>query len=1321
MNRQGVSASGLCSVLLAVVVLALGSCESRDTQPAGITVGDLHAIHAEVRAANREIRGQARVADDEPISTGPDGRARLRLDDGTLVVIDTKTSFAVRGKNLKLTAGRLFVQGGQHASLTVNLGNASTTVASSSAAFEHRGKASSIYCAQGELVVTRTGQQTRVSSGETATLEAQKVRVAPEKAFDDWTGGLAVPWSGEGDGASAIAELRGVSGNTDPGVALVVSSHEIKTEIEGEVAVTRSRTVYFNGSEAPRRADVRVAIAPGAILSRVARRIGSSVSEADLRIGRAEAASKTDISEWPRLEWVGSGRLSGSLGQVSSGDSIELILEYAEWLPTRGGRTTYRVPLANDTNPALVGDLKAHIDVSRTHSPWVTGSAGMVEREGVLELRRADARSTGDLVVEMAPAIVDPHVARAYVVQGPRGEDPYVMVRTEVPERKDPGVTLAVVLDTSMSVGASTLETERSLLDALLNGLGPRDSIVVFAADQRVAPVGPKEPRPVTPELRAEIRRQAARLRPGGASDLGTALQFAGDVLDAPSRGQAAGSGMVVYLGDGRMTVGDPNAESIRRRLRRRASGMPRLGAVAVGPGANRWELARLVAGAGGVYEVADRSDAARIGATLLADALEPTLRDVHIDLGTTVDRIYPREAQTALAGATVTVVGRIRGKLPTRVTFRFRDGSRIVEETRALRRVNPPPGAGVPERWAAARIEEMAARGDSLEPAIALAERAHLLTPWTGWYFDSQGSTTGQPLKRRVFELSPALDAPFAPHVEGAAPTASTLLEPPGPSPESGSLAKAAEVALRRILDDARSAVRACRDARAAVRPEVASVFDIELQVNAEGRATRVRISAGAGAARDRVLERCIEGVVKSLPLFAAGAAVTVTHRLTVPEGRGSRRTVCSPASKLSLPIRRALWMARPDLDAAMYIDTARKCELVTWRDRRELLLLMADRIDDAVGCLRLSTDLDQAGETDAAGFLRKEALRRIKTFSELEALSRIVVGAEPNVDRELEKAYAAAATNEARLDVVRRFLRLAPHSALARRRLFMLLEALGRKDALVTEIEHVRADPFADAGLLAEGAAALGRLGRQDESRRAFGELIERAPADPWTLAFVGDRLRSEGLFDEAVKAYESLERVIPLDAAVALRLGLAHAGAERLDVATRLLRRVTEAGLREDDGRLGELASIVEAVLLADARDASNPPRVNAELTRRLAETPLPDVASVVVVQAPSASDPLEVKVARERGDKEPIGADFDARALGLSAVRIERGDGAARILIQRKADPGPSRAILATVRALVLTGERAASRLVTREVRVLADGKPVELRWNGETFL
>lgn len=1280
--------------------------------PAVFTTGDIRAMHADVRVGEREVRGNARLADGDRVSTGPDGRARVRLDDGTLLVVDGATQLALGEGRVTLDHGRLFVQGGARSHTEVVVAGATTTVSSSAAAFDARpGAAPRIYCARGELLVGAAGKQEHVASGETASLEAAGPKVAPEMAFDDWTGGLAVPWAGETGQASAIASLWGGAGGEDPGSQLVVRTAKIDVTIEGEVAVTRTRTTYFNGADRAVPAEVRMALPAGAIVSRVARADGSTETDFALRPG-----TPAEGSDAARLEWAGGGWLRGTLPTIASGASVDLLVDWVEWLPERDGRATYRFPMASEGDPPMIGELAADITTTQASTRWISTSAGASVNGSRVQLRRGDVRPSGDLVVEVAPSVVRAGAARAYVAPAEPGEDPYVLVRTEVPEAADTGIALALVVDTSFSAGASALETERAVVDAVLEGLGPRDALVVLAADQIVRPVGPDKPTPVTPALRDTVRRELASIHAGGACNVATALERAADVLDAPGSGHA-GSGMVVYLGDGRPSLGETTARDMRRRLGRRAGGVPRLGAVAVGHGADRWLLAQLVLGSGPVYEAMDRADAARVGASIVADSLEPTLRDVDLDLGPTIDRVYPREARAALAGSTVTVTGRLRGKLPGQIGFRYRRGADLVVESRGLVQAAVPPGADVPQRWALARIEEMAVRGDGIEPAIAIATKASLLTPWTSWFLGS--SSQSLPFDQRMLGLSPALDAAFAATVQPALAAPSLLLEPPRDFEGDDSVHDAAVAAAQRAIEDAVAALEACRDARAAVRPDLSGALDVDLSVDANGRAVDVRVTAASARDDDPVLDRCARSVVAAISFFPSGARIHVTHSIRLPPPRTARKTQCSVASTVPLPVRRGLWRARLKRGHLDYSAAARACELPSWSDKRALLEIVLGATS-ASGGPALARALDESGEKDAAAFVRQEVLRRVSSASELAALSRALIGAEPRVDAELRKAYAAAKSDAARLDVVRRFLRLAPHDPLARRMLFAVLESLGRRDALVDEIDRARADPFADAGLLAAGASALRRLGFDAEGRRAFGELIERAPGDPWALSYVGDRLRAEALFDDAVAVYERLDRAMPQDPSVALRLALAHAGAGRLDVATRLLDRASQAGGRSEDARLGELASITEATLLAGARQGAPPAETAALLARRLSRTPLPDVASLVLVRSPPSDDPVDVRIARDEKGRDESAADLDAASMGLSAIRIGRGLGPARIHL-RRASPGPARPTPATVTALVLGEDRASVRLVSRDVVVEGGGDGVVLRWNGESWL
>ncbi|MFZ5893607.1 MAG: VWA domain-containing protein [Myxococcota bacterium] len=1312
----GVAGSFIIAIL-AVFVLRGAKKVSRVTL--AVSVGDLQAQHAPVKVGPRDVNGRTRLVDGDEVSTGADGRARVRLDDGLVVVVDANSQFRLKPWRLELLRGRIFTQGPASARTQIEFAGAATEVAGSAAAFEldSRG-AAKVYCAQGELMLRAGSRQVRVESGETATLSAEGPRVSPEKAFDDWTGGLAVPWANHAGQRAFVPELRSPD-ESGVGAPLSVREQRVDVSVDGEFAVTRTRTTYFNGTENSIIPQVRVALPASAILTRVARRLRGEEAEAQIAIQRPDPNSTGYDSTTPRLEWSGNGWLRGVLPHVESGGTIELALTYAEWLPTHAGRRSYRFPLADSGEPPLIGELHAEIRAVSGETRFLSTNAGAELRSRRVALTRSDFRPTSDLVVELAGQRSDRRAARAYVSEA-SPEDPYVLFRTEVPERTEAGISLAVVLDTSLSVSAGVLETERAVVEALLQGLGPRDEVVVLAADQSVRPLGADLPQAVTPALRSELSRALSSLRPGGASNLGVALERGADLLDAEARGKRAGSGVLIYIGDGRPTMGEADAAALRRRLSQRSGGMPRFASVAVGSGADRVALAQLTNGVGTSYEVIDRADAARVGADLLADAVEPSLRDVEFDLGPNVDRIYPRDSRSVVAGSTLSVIGRLRGSLPKHIDLIFRDGRERVRERRSVDAMALPHGADLAQRWAAARIEEITARGDGLEPAIALAVSARLLTPWTGWFFDAASGARSTSFARRLIDFSPRLDAPFARYLDRQPLQGATLLEPASLRP-GVSLGEAAAVAVRRILKQAAQSVRACRDARAAVRPDVAQSFVIDLALAEDGRVTRLHVEASEIARRDAVLERCVEGVVRALPYFAAGVLVNIKETLKVPPLRAAKRSVCSPASRLSLPIRRAVWRERGVPSVESFARAQQACELATFADKREYLLLILEANPVGSQRLNLANSFDELGETDAATFLRKEALRRVRSFAELEELTRMIQADEPDVDAEFEKAYAAAPTDEKRLEVVRKFLRIAPHASIIRRRLFALLEALGRKEELVSAIDAVRNEPIVDAGLLAHGASALRRVGLDIEGRRAFGELLERAPSDPWTLAFVGDRLRAERLFDEAAEAYESLRRLLPGDGSVGLRLGLAHAGAGRLDVATRLLEGVTRTGGRDDDGRLGELASITSAVLIAQAREQTPSAAEEAELVRRLAETPLPDVASVIWIQNNLSDDAVQIRVAREHTERELRAPEFDAPALGLSAIRVERGDGSARLVFSRSPNSAASRPIHAEIAALVLSGEQGGVKLVRRNIELGRDAKTLELRWNGEAFL
>lgn len=1291
------------------------------------SVAEVQAVHAEVKLRGKAVQGVARVAAGDPVETSDDGRGRLRLDSGTSVVLDRATRLTLTPEGISLEKGRILVQGVAGSPTGVQIAGATVLLSDAVVAASAEGPGARVYCASGEAAV-RKGEEKRLLSGETAVIAGNGVSVEPEKAFNDWTGGMAAPWSAGGKPRAAIGELWGRLSDVadEGGLPLATRQHLVEARIEGEAAITRVKTTYFNAGNSRVSGDFRMALPPGALVSRFAIQQKGETQDGEIRIADGPPLAPGQGPGEARLEWAGDGWVRGSLPSVEPGATVALLVEYSEWLTPADGRLSYRYPMAAEGKRQVIGEFRARIDTSYANPVAIHAIQGATVDGATVEVTRADFRPSSDLVVELDLPPNALGEARGYVARPPREDSggSYLMVRTELPRAQAAsGVTLALLLDTSQSIDPALLDAERALAEAVVEGLGAADRVIVLAADQGVRPVGPDAIGPVTPERRKATREALASLRPGGASDLGVALERAADALppDAPE-------GMVIYVGDGWPTVGDASIDAVRARLARRAGGVPRLGAVAVGPLANRFALAGLVRGSGPVLEVADRSDAAETAVHLLAEALRPAVASVELDLGPSVDRVYPRGSRAVLAGSTAFAVGRVRGPLPRTIKLRYRKGSGVVEE---IRNLHMPPVADeddVRRRWGAARVDELTLRGEGRESVVDVATKVGLLTPWTAFAFTSAGNRVRPtPLEIRTLDLG-AIHAPLSARIATPQASFGTLVGAPSEGPEGDGSEEELRVAIaaaaRRTLEEAMPGVRACRDSRAALRPELTGTLRVSVAIDGAGKAQKPRVSSVRASDDDPALNRCVEVILQGLSFFPGGLArpVEIEHTLGLPPPRQLRGTTCSRASTLPLPVRRGVWREQlrrgGSSAAAVYLQARSSCELPTWTDRRALLELMLDAVPGGAARIQQARELDTAGETDAAALLRREAIRRVSTPEELAVVRRALLGDEPRAMGSFRKAYREATGDEARLAVVRKFLQLAPHDSLLRRRLFALLEALGRKDELVEEIARVRQDPFADAVLLADGASALRRLEQQEEARRAFGELIERAPYDPFARAYVGDRLRGEGLHEDATAAYEVLSLQRPDDPSATLRLALAHAGAGRLDVASRVLDRVARTGGRLNDERTSHLAAVLGAVLTAEARDdAARTPDERGRLQRRLLEIPLPDAAALVLVQTHATDTPLLAKLARgEKADLESA-ADAAAPTLGLSMLRIERGDKALRVRLQRPAELLPSRPAQARVSVLIPGADAANAKLIRKEVTLPQDGKPLDLRWDG----
>jgi tetratricopeptide (TPR) repeat protein len=540
--------------------------------------------------------------------------------------------------------------------------------------------------------------------------------------------------------------------------------------------------------------------------------------------------------------------------------------------------------------------------------------------------------------------------------------------------------------------------------------------------------------------------------------------------------------------------------------------------------------------------------------------------------------------------------------------------------------------------------------------------------------------------------------------------------------------LEQAVARAAERLVNVGMPSLRACRDSRAALRPSLAGNLRVQLSLDGDGSAHDVKVAGTSAQADDAALNRCMEVALAGMRYPASGLTtkIKVDRELPIPVTRASLGGAkCSSISTLPLPLRRGIWRARLQNEKPIdvYVNAKRSCELNDWAGRRALLELVLLVVKDGIARVDVARALDLAGETEAAAFLKREAVRRAETAAELNGVKTALIGEESYPRGVFQKRYRAANDDEARLDIVRKFLGIAPHDGYLRNRLFVLLEALGKKSELREEARRVRLDPFASAELRADVATSLRRNGDEDASRRTFGELCERAPADPWARAFLGDRLRNEGWFDDAVATYSALEELSPSDPAATIRLALAHAGAGRLDIARRLLTRVVETGGRVGNAQAGDLAGHVAASLLGQARGTRGVDKAESDaLTFAALEVPRAERRVVVLIQGPAAQAPVNAKLWRtQRGEREEIPVEITAATMGLYVLAFEPGDADVLLVLSRADELPPTPNSKLRIDALVPSGTLTTPpELASVNAELVADGKPIAFSWTGDEW-
>jgi len=739
-----------------ILAFALPGCgkEARPQTQGGAAVATLNVVRPEVTVTqggkSALARWQTRVGAGATVSTST-GRAWIRHDRGLRVLLAPGSSVKVFGGDVRLIKGKIWVEAPAGPPSAVTIGAA--VVSASRAGFELRadpGGPPRLYVARGRAELRQHKRLVEIRAGERATLAGRAIKVDPEHLWDDWTGGLAWPAP---DVPAAPAGM-GQIGARRPGTwgrasfPLAVRSLDIKTRIDKDLATTVVDQVFFNPASDDLEGVYRIKVPRGAILEAFcidrpalgsAKLVCGYVKEKQTARAQYRAQVYVGSRDDPALlEWEAPGQYKAHIYPIKAGSTRRVVLLYTEWIHREGNVRRWLYPMGGTGSVApLIQEFNLEVELDDSGAKKVEAGMGAVVDQNTVVLRRSDFRPRADFVLALHGG-GNKGAARGYASRGFGKDGPYMMVRLRPTELeragKREGLDLVVVVDTSADTDPTELQLARTTVDALLRHLGPGDRVAVLGADLGLHQPGGGKTRlaKVTPALIEASLEALARQGVGGATDLGQVLTDAAGLL------QSGRGGAVVYVGDGIPTVGEMRAKPLLLRLSRLATPV-RVYGLAVGTESNLGLLESLSLHQGGLaLRVSDRSHAAAAALQVVAHASRPTMSKVAVDLGPTVERVFPGQPVSVVAGTDLVVLGRLRGRTPTSISVTGWYQGKETKRRYDVRTIKVRDKGELRRRWATARLHQLIASGSGREEVAELGTRFGLITEHTSIYVPS-------------------------------------------------------------------------------------------------------------------------------------------------------------------------------------------------------------------------------------------------------------------------------------------------------------------------------------------------------------------------------------------------------------------------------------------------------------------------------------------------------------------------------------------------------------------------------------------------------
>jgi Ca-activated chloride channel family protein len=537
----------------------------------------------------------------------------------------------------------------------------------------------------------------------------------------------------------------------EPVPSLSVKYHHVKVEIVDQVARTSVDQVFVNHFNRDIEGTYIFPVPEGASVSDFALFVAGERVRGEILDSREARRVYEDIVRRLKdpglLEYMGRNLFRARVYPIPANGEKRVQISYTEVLKADNGLVKYLYPLNTErfsrdplAEVSIAARIESRVPIVNVYSPSHRISVRK-DGEGQARAGYEDRNVRPDKDFLLYYSLSNDDVGLSFLNwDGPDGRFFMLLAspRFAAPGDRVVAKNVVLVLDSSGSMSGVKIRQAKDAARFILNHLDRRDAFSLIDFDDAVTAFSDGL-MPATAENVSRALKFVDGVEDSGGTNINDALLAA---LSRMRDGERPG--YVLFLTDGRPTVGVTETAEILRNLQKGNERRSRIFVFGVGDDVNTELLDRIASDHRGVSTyVAETEDLEVALSSFYEKISSPVLSDLALEFqGIETSQVFPRALPDLFKGSQLVLVGKYTGDGPVSAVLKGRAGreaKRFVLERQAL--TGSDKFSFLPRLWATRRVgyllEEIRLRGENKELADEIRRlglKYGIVTPYTSF-----------------------------------------------------------------------------------------------------------------------------------------------------------------------------------------------------------------------------------------------------------------------------------------------------------------------------------------------------------------------------------------------------------------------------------------------------------------------------------------------------------------------------------------------------------------------------------------------------------